>query len=66
MRIVQLPTLKESQLRQEFGIIIVAIKKSEGSMVFNPPSDARIEAGDILITLGHRQQLDQLEAMARG
>jgi voltage-gated potassium channel len=59
-------TLKESQLRQEFGIIIVAIKKAEGSMVFNPPSDAQIEAGDILIILGHRQQLDQLEAMARG
>lgn len=59
-------TLKDSQLRQEFGIIIVAIKKAEGSMVFNPPSDARIEAGDILITLGHRQQLDQLEALARG
>jgi voltage-gated potassium channel len=58
--------LKESHLRQEFGIIIVAIKKAAGSMVFNPPSDARIEAGDILITLGHRQQLDQLEAMARG
>lgn len=59
-------TLKESQLRQEFGIIIVAIKKTTGSMVFNPPSDAQIEAGDILITLGHRQQLDQLEALARG
>jgi uncharacterized protein with PhoU and TrkA domain len=35
-------------------------------MVFNPPSDARMEAGDILITLGHRQQLDQLEALAKG
>ncbi|OAI45116.1 hypothetical protein AYO44_13075 [Planctomycetaceae bacterium SCGC AG-212-F19] len=59
-------TLKESQLRQEFGIIIVAIKKAGGGMVFNPPSDARIEANDVLITLGHRHQLDQLEALARG
>jgi voltage-gated potassium channel len=59
-------TLKESHLRQDYGIIIVAIKKPTGAMVFNPPSDARIEAGDTLITLGHRQQLDQLEALARG
>jgi voltage-gated potassium channel len=58
-------TLKESQLRQDYGIIIVAIKKPAGTMVFNPPSDARIEAGDVLITLGHRQQLDQLESLAR-
>jgi voltage-gated potassium channel len=59
-------TLQGSQLRQELGIIIVAIKKATGAMVFNPPSDARMEAGDILITLGHRQQLDQLEALAKG
>jgi len=58
-------TLKDSKLRQEFGIIIVAIKKSSGEMVFNPPGDATIQAGDILIVLGHRQQLDQLEKLAR-
>jgi voltage-gated potassium channel len=59
-------TLKESQLRQDYGIIIVAIKKVGGRMIFNPPSDARIEGGDILIVLGHRQQLDQLEQLAQG
>jgi voltage-gated potassium channel len=59
-------TLQTSQLRQELGIIIVAIKKGAGPMVFNPPSDARMEAGDILITLGHRQQLDLLEGLAKG
>jgi voltage-gated potassium channel len=59
-------TLRDSQLRQEFGIIIVAIKKVSGTMIFNPPSDATMETGDILITLGPRQQLDQLEALAKG
>lgn len=59
-------SLKDSKLRQEYGIIIVAIKKTTGEMVFNPPSDATIHAGDILITLGHRHQLDQLETLARG
>lgn len=59
-------TLKDSQLRQNFGIIIVAIKKTAGEMVFNPPSDAVMQPGDILIVLGHRQQLDQVEKLACG
>jgi voltage-gated potassium channel len=59
-------TIQESQMRQELGIIIVAIKKAKGDMVFNPPSDARMEAGDILITLGHREQLNRLELLASG
>jgi K+/H+ antiporter YhaU regulatory subunit KhtT len=33
-------------------------------MAFNPSPDTALEAGDLLITLGHRQQLDKLEAMA--
>lgn len=59
-------TLRDSRLRHDQGIIIVAIKKASGHMVFNPPADAVIEANDILITLGNRQQLDQLDAMATG
>jgi voltage-gated potassium channel len=57
-------TLQESKVRQELGVIIVAIKKAQGHMVFNPPGDAVMERGDLLITLGNRQQLDQLERLA--
>ena len=57
--------LRDSQLRQDLGIIIVAIKKPEGRMVFNPAPDELIAAGDVLITLGHRQQLDRLEEIAK-
>ena len=35
-----------------------------GHVVYNPTGDAVMEAGDTLIALGHRQQLDQLEALA--
>src|SRR5262249_5884503 len=59
-------TLKDSRLRQDRGIIIVAIKKRSGQMGFNPPADAVMEAGDILITLGHREQLDHLDKLANG
>jgi voltage-gated potassium channel len=57
-------TLLAGQLRQDLGIIIVAIKKEAGHMVFNPPGAATMEAGDTLIALGPRQQLDQLASRA--
>lgn len=59
-------SLRDSRLRQDRGVIIVAIKKASGAFVYNPPGDAVIEAGDTLITLGNRAQLDRLEALARG
>lgn len=59
-------TLRDGRLRQELGVIIVAVKKKAGQMVFNPQPDFIMEAGDILIALGHRQQLDQLEDLAAG
>jgi voltage-gated potassium channel len=59
-------TLRDSQLRKEMGIILVAIKKQTGEMLFNPSPDTVLRAGDTLITLGHREQLDQLEKLARG
>jgi voltage-gated potassium channel len=57
-------TLQNSQLRQTLGVIIMAIKKADGSMVYNPPGYAVLDPGDTVIALGHRQQLDQLEAQA--
>jgi voltage-gated potassium channel len=58
-------SLKTSPIKSELGIIIVAIKRPDGKMVFNPVPEAMLGAGDVLIALGHRQQLDRLEAMAR-
>jgi voltage-gated potassium channel len=58
-------SLKTSPVRSELGIIVVAIKKPDGKMVFNPTPETVLEARDVLITLGHRQQLDRLETMAR-
>jgi voltage-gated potassium channel len=57
-------TLSDSRLRPDLGLIIVAIKRQQGDMLYTPPPDARMEAGDTLIALGRRQQLEQLEALA--
>jgi voltage-gated potassium channel len=58
-------SVKDSALRQELGIILVAIKKPNGRMIFNPEPATVLEAQDLLISLGHRQQLDRLERLAR-
>ncbi len=57
-------TIRDSQLRQELDIIIVAIKKPAGTMVYSPTSDTVLAVGDILIALGRRQSLDRLEQVA--
>ncbi|HET7292305.1 MAG TPA: potassium channel protein [Vicinamibacteria bacterium] len=57
-------TIRDSQLRQDLGIIVVAIKKPDGRMVFNPAPELTMAAGDVLIAMGHRQQLDRLEQLA--
>ena len=59
-------TLVDSGIRQQMNIIIVAIRKADGKMVFNPSSQARIEAGDTLIALGHGNELDRLAQILRG
>ncbi len=59
-------TLKDSRLRQEMGVIIVAIKKPTGQMLFNPSHDTTLQAEDILIAIGDREQLDRLHKLAVG
>jgi voltage-gated potassium channel len=54
-------TLRDSGLREQLGVIVVAIKRASGKMIFNPPADERIEAGDRLVALGEAMRLKELE-----
>jgi K+/H+ antiporter YhaU regulatory subunit KhtT len=56
-------TIETSRIRQERGVIVLAIKRGQG-MRFNPSPDDRIEAGDFLIAMGEPSQLRQVEQMA--
>ena len=53
-------TLESSRLRQERGVIVLAIKRHD-AMRFNPAPDERIEPNDCLIAMGEPAQLRQLE-----
>ena len=56
-------TLEDIRLRREMGIIVLAIKRREGKMEFNPPADARLAGGDFLIVMGEPDNLPRLEAL---
>ncbi len=56
-------TIESSRIRQDRGVIILAIKREHG-MHFNPSPEDGIEPGDYLIAMGEPSQLRQLEQMA--
>ncbi len=58
-------TLDECGIGRELGIIVVAIKKADGDLKFNPTFRSTIHAGDTLIALGEISKLNLLEDMAK-
>jgi len=59
-------TLVESDIRKNTGSIVLAIRKSDGRMVTNPPPETRIEENDRLICLGTKDQIQPLRKLAGG
>lgn len=57
--------LRESGVRRDLGLIVVAIKKESAEMIFNPSPETVIERGDILIVLGEKKQLETLEQLVK-
>ena len=54
-------TVREANLRGEFGLLIITVKRPDGTMIINPPPEARLEEGDLLIVIGEREALERLE-----
>jgi voltage-gated potassium channel len=59
-------TLEESEIRQKYGLIIVAVKKDSGKMVFNPAASYVIEKSDILIALGEDDNVMRFSKVCTG
>jgi voltage-gated potassium channel len=53
-------TLKDSGIRQRYNLIVIAIEKATGEMLFNPSFEAVIAAGDTLIAVGEEPNLQAL------
>lgn len=57
-------TIREMQVRRDLGVIVLAIRKADGAMIFNPPVDDPIRAGEYLIVMGEQENLRRLESLA--
>ena len=53
--------LKDSGIRQNYNLIIIAIKKPDGSMLFNPSFETAIMPEDTVIAVGEAANLQKLE-----
>jgi voltage-gated potassium channel len=56
--------LKDTGIRSEHGVIVIAIRRANGEMIFNPFADTIIEERDALVALGSHSSLETLEEMA--
>lgn len=56
-------TIREMQIGSELGVIVMAIRKGDGTMVFNPPADTAIRGGEFLIVMGRQKSLRALERL---
>lgn len=53
-------TLGEADVRKRYGAIVIAIKRKDEKMVFNPGPETRIEIGDTLLIIGKEEDLKLL------
>ncbi len=59
-------TIGEIKIGEKTGAIVLAIRTKEGAFDTTPSADDRLHAGDTLIVLGSREQVQRLERLMRG
>jgi len=59
-------SLMESSLKKEYGVTIIGIRQRGQKMSVNPGPDTVLNAGDVLVLLGHTEHLERLSRDLRG
>jgi len=54
-------TLKDSGIRKNLNLIVLAMIRGDNSMHFNPSAETVIKAGDTIIAVGENKSLEKLE-----
>jgi len=52
-------SLEGSEIRKRYGLIIVAVKKDSGKMIFNPMANYTIDEDDRFIAMGEDENVKQ-------
>ncbi len=53
-------TLREARLRSQTGALVLAIRRTDGTLIAGPTGETQLLSGDLLICLGTVEQLRQL------
>ncbi len=59
-------TLAESEIRRNYGVVVVAIKQANGEIAFNPQASTELATDDILVVIGKNPDLKRLERGCKG
>ncbi|MBC8549997.1 MAG: potassium channel protein [Candidatus Brocadiales bacterium] len=59
-------TIKDADIRAKNWVVIVALKKENGKILFNPRAHTLIEVGDKVAVIGEPEHFSQFEKMAKG
>ncbi|MFN2453759.1 MAG: TrkA family potassium uptake protein [Pyrinomonadaceae bacterium] len=57
--------LRFTVIRSELDVVIVSIRHTDGTTLFNPTGDAMIRGGDVLIAIGRAEAIARLKELAR-
>ncbi|HVG39809.1 MAG TPA: potassium channel protein [Pyrinomonadaceae bacterium] len=58
--------LRETDIRAELEIVVVAIRRAGGERIFNPAGETRLEVHDLLIAIGRAESLATMTRLAQG
>jgi voltage-gated potassium channel len=59
-------TLRTARLRSVSGALVLALRHPGEEFLTNPPPDAALGAGDVLVVIGNAAQIDGLRSLAAG
>ena len=58
--------LRDTPIRSELGVIVLAVRRAAGELVPNPPPDIVLGPGDVLVSLGEQQNRERMNEIAAG
>ncbi len=56
-------SLKAGNIREQTGLVVIAIRDNDGTFLYNPPGDKKMIAGDALLVIANQKQLQTLHKL---
>ncbi len=56
-------TIEQATIKEETGLVVIAIRSKDGTYIYNPSGDLKIEAGDALFVISDQRQLQTLHKL---